>query len=60
MFLEGCFCMNFSSGTCCGGCTAKDWTYHPGHGGAFTHIQGGTNQWYGDAGKAGMIQVSWV
>lgn len=60
MFLEGCFCMNFSSGTCCGGCRAKDWTYHPGHGGAFTHIQGGTNQWYGDAGKAGMIQVSWV
>ena len=56
----GCYCQTFDSGTCCGGCNGKDWDAHPGMGGAGTHIQGGTTNHKGDAGKAGMIQISWT
>ena len=59
-FCGGCRCASFSSGTCCGGCNGRDWLFHPGHGGAHTHIMGGTNEHKSDAGKAGMVQVSWV
>ena len=56
----GCYKMTFTSGTCCGGCNAKDWDTHPGHGGAATHVMGGTNQHKGDTGRAGMVQISWT
>ncbi len=55
----GCYCQNFDSGTCCGGCNGKDWSAHPGMGGAGTHIMGGTTNHKGDTGKAGMVQISW-
>ena len=56
----GCYCQTFTSGTCCGGCNAKDWSFHPGHGGGGTHIMGGTNSHKGDTGRSGMVQISWV
>ena len=59
-FTEGCRCQTFTSGNCCGGCNGKDWTTHPGHGGAGTHVMGGDNQHKGDTGRGGMVQVSWV
>ena len=59
-FMAGCRCQTFTSGGCCGGCNGKDWTTHPGHGGAGTHIMGGQNQHKGDTGRGGMVQVSWI
>jgi hypothetical protein len=59
-FTAGCRCQFFTSGGCCGGCNGKDWTTHPGHGGAGTHVMGGQNQHKGDTGRGGMVQVSWV
>ena len=55
----GCYCQDFTSGTCCGGCNGKDWDAHPGMGGAGTHIMGGTTNHKGDTGKSGMVQISW-
>jgi hypothetical protein len=59
-FTEGCRCQTFTSGGCCGGCNGRDWTTHPGHGGAGTHVMGGQNQHKGDTGRGGMVQVSWI
>ena len=59
-FTAGCRCQSFSSGTCCGGCNGRDWATHPGHGGAGTHVMGGTNQHKADTGRGGMVQVSWI
>ena len=60
-FTAGCRCQTFDSGTCCGGCNAAgNWTWHPGHGGAGTHIMGGTTNHKGDTGRAGMVQISWI
>lgn len=56
----GCYLQTFSSGQCCGGCNGKDWDYHPGMGGAGTHVMGGSNQHKGDTGRAGMVQISWT
>ena len=56
---QGCHCAYFTSGTCCGGCNGRNWTYHPGHGGTYTHVMGGTNQHKGDTGRGGMVQISW-
>lgn len=60
LFDGGCYCQNFTSGTCCGGCNGVNWTAHPGHGGTGTHIMGGTTNHKGDTGKAGMVQISWT
>ena len=57
---QGCFCFYFTSGTCCGGTLATGWTKHPGMGGTATHVMGGANQFYGEYGTGGMVQVSWV
>ena len=55
-----CYCAYFDSGSCCGGCTVSDsWCWHPGMGGAYTHVMGGSNQHKGDNGRAGMVQISW-
>lgn len=59
-FTAGCRCQCFTSGTSCGGCNGKDWTTHPGHGGAATHVMGGDNSHKGDTGRGGMVQVSWI
>jgi len=59
-FTAGCRCQSFTSGTSCGGCNGKDWTVHPGHGGAGTHVMGGDNTHKGDTGRGGMVQVSWI
>jgi major membrane immunogen (membrane-anchored lipoprotein) len=56
----GCSQMTFTSGTCCGGCNGKDWTYHPGHGGAATHVMSQSNDHKGDTGRGGMVQISWI
>ena len=56
----GCACQTFTSGSQCGGCLGKDWTYHPGHGGTAGHTMGGANSNLGDTGRGGMVQVSWV
>ena len=56
----GCYCQTFTSGGCCGGCNAKDWDFHPGHGGGGTHVMGGHNQHKADTGRSGMVQISWV
>ena len=34
----GCFCASFTSNGCCGGCNGSSWTWHPGHGGAYTPV----------------------
>lgn len=62
-FTAGCTVQSFSSGTSCGGCNGFQWgttAWHPGHGGAATHIMGGDNSHKGDYGRAGMVQVSWI
>jgi hypothetical protein len=56
----GCYRQTFTSGTNCGGCEGASWTWHPGHGGAGTHIIGGTNDHQGDTGRGGMVQISWT
>ena len=56
----GCNCQSFTSGGCCGGCAGKDWDTHPGHGGAGTHVMGGQTNHFGDTGRSGMVQISWV
>ena len=59
-FANGCYASSFSSNCCCGGCNGKDWTYHPGHGGTYTHTMGGNNNHRGDTGRGGMVQISWA
>lgn len=59
LFTSGCAVGTFTSGSCCGGCLATGWTWHPGHGGAFTHVMGGSADFQGDTGRAGMVQISW-
>ena len=59
-FTGGCRCQTFSSGNCCGGCNAINWTNHPGLGGAGTHMMGGATDHQGDIGKGGMVQISWI
>ena len=56
---QGCHCAYFTSGTCCGGCNGRTWTYHPGHGGTYTHVMGGTTYHKGDTGRGGLVQISW-
>jgi hypothetical protein len=59
LFTDGCYCGTFTSGSCCGGCLATYWTWHPGHGGAYTHVMSGSNDHKGDVGRGGMVQISW-
>ena len=63
-FTTGCTIQTFSSGTGCGGCNGFQWgtdnVWHPGHGGAATHVMGGDNSHKGDYGRGGMVQVSWI
>jgi hypothetical protein len=62
-FASGCCIQTFSSGSSCGGCNGWQWgptAWHPGHGGAGTHVMGGDNSHKGDYGRAGMVQVSWI
>ena len=62
-FTDGCTIQTFSSGSTCGGCNGWQWgasAWHPGHGGAGTHVMGGDNTHKGDYGRAGMVQVSWI
>jgi len=62
-FTAGCQIQTFSSGSTCGGCNGWQWgpdAWHPGHGGAGTHVMGGENTHKGDYGRAGMVQVSWI
>ena len=59
-FADGCYAATFTSNCCCGGCNGKDWTYHPGHGGTYTHTMGGNNNHKGDTGRGGMVQISWA
>lgn len=62
-FTAGCTIQTFSSGSTCGGCNGFQWggsAWHPGHGGAGTHVMGGDNSHKGDYGRAGMVQVSWI
>lgn len=59
---DSCCCMTFSSGSCCGGCrclAATGVLCYPGAGGFGTHMMGGATEWSGDAGRAGMVRVTW-
>lgn len=59
---NSCCCMTFTSGSCCGGCRCRAQDGHrryPGAGGTYTHMMGGANQWSGDAGRGGMVRVTW-
>ena len=57
---QGCYCGSFSSNCCCGGCNGASWDWHPGHGGAYTHVMSGNNTHKGDTGRSGMVQISWA
>lgn len=59
MFASTCYCGTFTSGQCCGGCLATYWNWHPGHGGAYTHVMGGATDHKGDVGRGGLVQISW-
>ena len=59
---NSCCCQSFSSGSCCGGCRCSACTgtlCYPGAGGFGTHMMGGSMYWQGDAGKGGMVRVTW-
>lgn len=56
----GCNVQTFTSGGCCGGCAGRNWNTHPGHGGAGTHVMGGQTNHFGDTGRSGMVQISWI
>lgn len=59
---NSCCCMTFTSGSCCGGCRCQACTGHrcyPGAGGTYTHMMGGALYWQGDAGRGGMVRVTW-
>lgn len=60
--LNSCCCMPFDSGTCCGGCRcsgAAGVMRYPGGGGFATHMMGGATNHAGDAGRFGMVRVTW-
>ena len=55
-------CSTYTSGTCCGGCicsAANGFTQVFGAGGTYTHVMGGGNSNCGDAGRGGLVRVSW-
>lgn len=55
-------CSTFTSGTCCGGCVcsaANGYTQVYGAGGTYTHVMGGGNSNCGDAGRGGLVRVTW-
>lgn len=57
-----CCCFTFSSGSCCGGCRCRGDLgifCYPGAGGFATHQMGGATDWAGDAGRGGMVRVTW-
>ena len=59
---DACCCHSYSSGSCCGGCrcrAADGYRCFPGAGGTWTHMMGGSTNWSGDAGRAGMVRVTW-
>lgn len=56
----GCYNATFSSNCCCGGCNGTAWLWHPGHGGAYTHVMSSNNTHKGDTGRGGMVQISWT
>jgi len=59
---SSCCCQTFSSGSCCGGCRCRTCfgrMCYPGAGGFGTHMMGGSMYWYGDAGRGGMVRVTW-
>ena len=56
----GCNIQTFSSGTCCGGCSYRDYGSHPGQGGHGTHMMGGATNHFGDTGRSGLVQISWI
>ena len=59
---SSCCCQTFSSGSCCGGCrcrAADGVLCYPGAGGFGTHMMGGATAWSGDAGRGGMVRVTW-
>lgn len=54
--------LGYTTGTCCGAaargaCTG--YLCHPGQGGTYTHVMGGSTELYGDWGRTGMVRVSW-
>ena len=59
---DSCCCQTFTSGSCCGGCRCQANTgvlCYPGAGGFGTHMMGGSTAWRGDAGRGGMVRVTW-
>lgn len=59
---NSCCCQTFSSGSCCGGCRCQACCgifCYPGSGGFATHMMGGATDWSGDAGRGGMVRVTW-
>lgn len=57
---HGCCCQSFDSGTCGGCCCSATQGYRqiPGAGGTAVHVMGG-NYRCGDAGRMGMVRVTW-
>ena len=58
---NSCCCFSFSSSTC-GGCQCGGQLgvmAYPGAGGFATHIMGGCTSIAGDAGRGGMVRVTW-
>ena len=56
---HGCCCQSFSSGTCGGNaCPGSSFRQIPGAGGTAVHVMGGSYR-CGDAGRAGMVRVTW-
>lgn len=59
---NSCCCNTWTSGSCCGGCrcrAADGVLCYPGAGGFGTHMMGGSTEWAGDAGRGGMVRVTW-
>lgn len=58
---NSCCCFPFDSSTCGGCCCAVSTgiMVYPGAGGFATHIMGGCNTKCGDAGRGGMVRVTW-
>lgn len=59
---NSCRVEGFTSGSCCGGCrctASTGYRAYPGAGGTYTHMMGGSQFWSGDAGRGGMVRVTW-
>ena len=58
---NSCCCFAYTSGTCGGCCCAAQLGVlcYPGAGGFATQIMGGCNTKCGDAGRGGMVRVTW-